>query len=133
MATGASGMRSSESTAPRGCWRELARSICRHKGLDWASEEEHKTGPKLARELGVLGLTLIGVGEIIGTGILVLTGTVAANNAGPAVILSFLIAAFSAALAALCYAELVTLIPVAGSSYAFAYVSLGELLAWMVG
>jgi APA family basic amino acid/polyamine antiporter len=87
----------------------------------------------LRRVLGAVQLTSLGVGAIIGTGIFVLTGEAAHYNAGPALILSFVVAAVACALAALCYAEFAAMTPVAGSAYTYAYASLGELLAWIIG
>lgn len=87
----------------------------------------------LKRALGPLNLVTLGIGAIIGTGIFVLTGTVAAMNAGPAVILSFVIAAIASAFAGLCYAEFSALIPIAGSAYSYGYTTLGELVAWVIG
>src|SRR5205085_9792972 len=83
--------------------------------------------------LGTVELTLFGVGVIIGTGIFVLTGKAAGVQAGPAVALSFVFAAIACALAALCYAEFASTVPVAGSAYTFSYASLGELIAWIIG
>src|SRR5688572_8543967 len=87
----------------------------------------------LRRSLSAWDLTLLGVGGIIGTGIFVLTGTAAANQAGPAITLSYLAAGLACAFAALCYAEFASMIPVAGSAYTYAYATLGELVAWMIG
>jgi APA family basic amino acid/polyamine antiporter len=87
----------------------------------------------LRRSLGKLNLTALGVGSIIGTGIFVLTGTAASQNAGPALVISMVIAGIACALAGLCYAELASMIPVAGSAYTYAYATVGELLAWIVG
>ncbi|HEY7856139.1 MAG TPA: amino acid permease, partial [Terriglobales bacterium] len=87
----------------------------------------------LKRALGPLNLVTLGIGAIIGTGIFVLTGTVAALNAGPAVILSFIIAAIASAFAGLCYAEFSALIPIAGSAYSYGYTTLGEIVAWVIG
>lgn len=87
----------------------------------------------LPRTLGVFSLTCLGVGCTIGAGIFVLTGTVAAEHAGPAVVLSFILASVACALAGLCYAEFAALAPVAGSAYTYAYVTLGELVAWVIG
>src|SRR3954453_6120165 len=75
----------------------------------------------LKRSLGAFDLTMLGIGAIIGTGIFVLTGRAAAANAGPAVMVSFLIAGFAATLAALCYSELAAMIPISGSAYTYAY------------
>ncbi|NPV90796.1 MAG: amino acid permease [Firmicutes bacterium] len=88
---------------------------------------------RMPRTLGALDLTALGVGAIIGTGIFVLTGVAAASYAGPGVVASFVLAAIASGLAALIYAEMASTIPVAGSAYTFSYVSLGEVLAWLVG
>jgi APA family basic amino acid/polyamine antiporter len=88
---------------------------------------------KLKRVLGPMNLTLLGIGAIIGTGIFVLTGTVAAQNAGPAVVLSFALAGLASIFAALCYSEFAALVPVAGSAYTYGYATLGELFAWIIG
>lgn len=90
-------------------------------------------GRALRRSLSALDLTLLGVGAIIGTGIFVLTGTAAANQAGPAITMSYLAAGLACAFAALCYAEFASMIPIAGSAYTYAYATLGELVAWMIG
>jgi APA family basic amino acid/polyamine antiporter len=87
----------------------------------------------LRRALGPLNLTTLGIGSIIGTGIFVLTGTAASQNAGPALIISMLIAGVGCAFAGLCYAEFAAMIPVAGSAYTYAYATMGELLAWIIG
>ena len=89
--------------------------------------------PHLKRHLGSLHLTLIGIGAIIGAGIFVITGQAAASYAGPAIILSFIIAGLICLLAGLCYAELAALIPIAGGSYSYSYVAMGEFPAWIVG
>jgi len=88
---------------------------------------------KLKRVLTAWSLTAIGLGATIGTGVFVLTGQVAANQAGPAITLSLLIAAFGSGLAALCYAELAAFLPVPGSAYSYTYATLGEVLAWLIG
>lgn len=90
-------------------------------------------GERLHRVLGPLALTSLGVGATIGTGIYVLTGEVAHNDAGPSLMLSFLLAAVGCGLAALCYSELASMVPVAGSAYTYAYATLGELVAWIIG
>lgn len=87
----------------------------------------------LKRTLGPLNLVSLGIGAIIGAGIFVMTGSAAANFAGPGVVLSFVIAGFACAFAGLCYAELASTIPVSGSAYSYAYVTLGELFAWIMG
>ncbi len=86
----------------------------------------------LKRTLGPVTLTLLGLGAIIGTGIFVLTGVAARDYAGPAIVVSFIIAGFVSALAALAYAELASMIPVAGSAYTYAYAGIGELVAWII-
>lgn len=87
----------------------------------------------LKRALGPVNLVTLGIGAIIGTGIFVLSGTVAATAAGPAVVLSFIISAIGCVFAGLCYAEFASLIPIAGSSYSYAYTTLGEIVAWVIG
>ncbi len=87
----------------------------------------------LKRALGPLNLTAMGIGAIIGAGLFVLTGEVAAKFSGPAVIISFVIAALIASFAALCYAEFASLIPIAGSAYTYAFVAIGEFFAWIMG
>jgi len=92
-----------------------------------------QTGPKLNRVLGVGALTAVGLGSTIGTGIFILTGTVAAEHAGPALTLSLLIAALGSTFAAICYAEFAAMIPISGSAYTYTYATLGEALAWIIG
>jgi len=87
----------------------------------------------LKRSLGPVALTSLGVGAIIGTGIFVLVGKAAADQAGPAVMLSFVVAGLACVFAALCYAEFASMAPVAGSAYNYAYATLGELMAWIIG
>jgi APA family basic amino acid/polyamine antiporter len=87
----------------------------------------------LRRALGPGALVLLGIGAIIGAGIFVLTGQVAAQNAGPALVLSMVLAGVACALAGLCYAELASMIPVAGSAYTYAYATMGEVAAWIIG
>jgi basic amino acid/polyamine antiporter, APA family len=94
---------------------------------------ELDSGPRLNRVLSARALTAIGLGSTIGTGIFILTGTVAANHAGPALTLALAIAAFGSALAAICYAEFAAMIPVSGSAYTYTYATLGEIVAWIVG
>ena len=98
-----------------------------------ALQAEAETDHSLKRALGALNLTALGIGAIIGTGIFVLTGTVAAVNAGPAVVLSFTIAGVASIFAALCYSEFASLVPMAGSAYTYGYATLGELFAWIIG
>jgi APA family basic amino acid/polyamine antiporter len=88
---------------------------------------------ELRRSLGPAALTAIGVGGIIGTGIFVLTGLAAANHAGPAIVLAFILAGTGCIFAGLCYAEFASMIPVSGSAYAYSYATLGEFTAWFIG
>jgi len=90
-------------------------------------------GRQLRRSLGPWNLTALGIGSIIGTGIFVLTGTAASQNAGPALILSMIISAIGCAFSGLCYAEFSAMVPVAGSAYTYAYATIGELVAWIIG
>src|ERR687886_2225123 len=87
----------------------------------------------LKRALGALNLTSLGIGAIIGAGIFVLTGSAAAQYAGPAVVLSFVLAGLGCLFAGLCYAEFSSMIPIAGSAYTYAYATLGEFVAWIIG
>src|SRR5256884_732040 len=96
-------------------------------------QTEALTDHSLKRALSALNLTMLGIGAIIGTGIFVLTGTVAALNAGPAVVLSFVLAGVASIFAALCYSEFASLVPMAGSAYTYGYATLGELFAWIIG
>ncbi len=88
---------------------------------------------RLHRALGPVHLMLLGVGAIVGAGIFVLTGHAAAQNAGPAIVLSFILAAVACGFAGLCYAEFASMIPIAGSAYTYAYATMGELVAWIIG
>jgi len=97
------------------------------------TDADLKGSGKLKKVLTAWSLTAIGLGATIGTGVFVLTGQVAANQAGPAITLSLLIAAFGSGLAALCYAELAAFLPVPGSAYSYTYATLGEALAWFIG
>ena len=110
----------------------MASSLFRRKSVT-DLQQEALTDNTLKRSLGRLSLTMLGIGAIIGTGIFVLTGTVAAQNAGPAVILSFILAGVASVFAALCYAEFASLVPMAGSAYTYGYATLGEFVAWIIG
>jgi len=90
-------------------------------------------GQTLRRALGALNLTTLGIGAIIGAGIFVLTGTAAAQYAGPAIVFSFIFAGLGCLFAGLCYAEFAAMIPIAGSAYTYGYATLGELIAWIIG
>jgi APA family basic amino acid/polyamine antiporter len=94
------------------------------------AEAEHSG---LRRSLGPLNLTALGIGSIIGTGIFVLTGTAASQNAGPALVFSMIISATGCAFSGLCYAEFAAMVPVAGSAYTYAFATAGELVAWIIG
>jgi APA family basic amino acid/polyamine antiporter len=108
-------------------------SLFRTKRVEQSIRDTEEPEHALKKSLSALDLTVFGVGVIIGTGIFVLTGQVAKNNAGPAVSLAFVVAGVACALAALCYAEFASTVPVAGSAYTFSYASLGELPAWIIG
>src|ERR1700732_4091073 len=95
--------------------------------------EELRGENRLHRVLGPVQLSALGVGAIIGTGIFVLTGVAAHDRTGPALMLSFVVAGITCIFAALCYAEFASLVPVAGSAYTYAYATLGELFAWVMG
>ena len=108
--------------------------LLRIKPMSMLSQEAGEEGEHtLKRSLGAMNLITLGIGAIIGAGIFSLTGIAAADNAGPAVVLSFLIAALGCGFAGLCYSELSGMIPAAGSAYSYAYASLGELVAWIIG
>lgn len=96
-------------------------------------EAENEGGKGLKRVLGTWGLIALGVGVIIGAGLFSVTGIVAGEHTGPAIILSFAVAAICCALAGLCYAEFASMIPVAGSAYTYSYFTMGELVAWIIG
>jgi APA family basic amino acid/polyamine antiporter len=97
------------------------------------SEADDTGEHSLRRALGPANLIALGIGSIIGTGIFVLTGTASAHHAGPAILLSFVLAAIACVFAGLCYAEFASMIPVSGSAYTYGYATLGELVAWVIG
>lgn len=105
----------------------------RTKTVEQSIQDTEEPEHSLRRDLSALDLTVFGVGVVIGTGIFVLTGKVAKENAGPAVALAFVLAGIVCGLAALCYAEFASTVPVAGSAYTFSYATLGELPAWIIG
>ncbi|MEV5347076.1 amino acid permease [Streptomyces achromogenes] len=111
----------------------MSSTLFRTKNVEQSIQDTEEPEHALKKSLSALDLTVFGVGVIIGTGIFVLTGTAAKNTAGPAVSLSFVMAGAVCALAALCYAEFASTVPVAGSAYTFSYASLGELPAWTIG
>jgi APA family basic amino acid/polyamine antiporter len=110
----------------------MASSLFRKKSLT-VLLEEMKGEHRLRRVLGPLTLTSLGIGAIIGTGIFVSTGVVAKQTAGPALMLSYSVAGIVCIFAALCYAEFASMVPVAGSAYTYAYATLGEMFAWIIG
>ncbi|TSB34248.1 amino acid permease [Streptomyces benahoarensis] len=109
------------------------RGVFRTKSVEQSIEDTEEPEHALKKSLSALDLTVFGVGVVIGTGIFVLTGKIAKEQAGPAVALSFVVAGVVCALAALCYAEFASTVPVAGSAYTFSYASLGEFPAWIIG
>ena len=108
-------------------------NLLKTKSIEQCVSDVEHGGKALKRTLTAFDLTLLGIGAIIGTGIFVLTGTAAANQAGPAIGVSYLAAGLACAFAALCYAEFASMVPIAGSAYTYAYVTLGEIFAWMIG
>jgi APA family basic amino acid/polyamine antiporter len=108
-------------------------NLLRTKSIEQLVGDVEQGSKALKRTLSALDLTLLGIGAIIGTGIFVLTGTAAANQAGPAIVLSYTIAGLACGFAALCYAEFSAMIPISGSAYTYAYATLGEIFAWMIG
>src|SRR6202035_874962 len=112
----------------------MAHPLFARKPLDRILAEANEEGDhRLRRALGPVQLTGVGMGAIIGAGIFVTTGAIARQTAGPSLILSYVVAGVAALFAALCYAEFASAVPVCGSAYTYAYASLGELLAWIVG
>jgi APA family basic amino acid/polyamine antiporter len=111
----------------------VSSTLFRTKKVEQSILDTEEPEHALKKSLSALDLTVFGVGVIIGTGIFVLTGKVAKQNAGPAVSLAFVAAGVACGLAALCYAEFASTVPVAGSAYTFSYASLGELPAWIIG
>ena len=101
--------------------------------LAQGGDEDPHGGRKLRRRLGPLDLMGFGIGIVIGTGIFTLTGIETRDHAGPAVVVSFALAGVASLLAALCYAELASSVPTAGSAYTYAYATMGEIVAWIIG
>ncbi|HUR11313.1 MAG TPA: amino acid permease, partial [Flavitalea sp.] len=108
-------------------------SLFRKKSLDILMAQADDTGKGLKRTLGAGNLVALGIGAIIGAGLFVRTAAAAGQHAGPAVTISFIIAAVGCAFAGLCYAEFASMIPIAGSAYTYAYATMGELIAWIIG
>jgi len=108
-------------------------NLLRTKSIEQLVGDAEQGGKALKRTLTAFDLTLLGIGAIIGTGIFVLTGTAAANQAGPGIVLSYVMAGLACGFAALCYAEFAAMIPISGSAYTYAYATLGEIFAWMIG
>jgi basic amino acid/polyamine antiporter, APA family len=109
-------------------------NVLKRKPLDMLMREASETGEhSLKRALGPINLITLGIGAIIGAGIFVLTGSAAAQFAGPAIVLSYVLAGIACAFAGLCYAEFASLIPIAGSAYTYGYATLGEIFAWIIG
>ncbi|HEY3546798.1 MAG TPA: amino acid permease [Propionicimonas sp.] len=108
-------------------------SLLRTKSIEQSIADTDEPEYQLKKSLTALDLTVFGVGVVIGAGIFTLTGRAAHNIAGPAIVVSFVIAAFCCALAAMCYAEFASTVPVSGSAYTFSYASLGEIFAWIIG
>jgi APA family basic amino acid/polyamine antiporter len=108
-------------------------NIWRTKSIEQSIQDTDEPEYQLKKNLTALDLTVFGIGVIIGAGIFTLTGRAAATVAGPAIVLSFVVSAVCCALAALCYAEFASTVPVSGSAYTFSYATLGELIAWIIG
>ncbi len=111
----------------------MASQFLATKPIDQLMKDAADTEHGLRRALGPIDLVMLGVGAIIGAGIFVLTGQAAAQHAGPAIVLSFVFAAVACAFAGLCYAEMASMIPIAGSAYTYSYATMGEFLAWIIG
>lgn len=108
-------------------------TLWRVKPIDLILKQSDDQEHGLKRALGPVSITLLGIGAIVGTGIFVLTGVAAATYAGPGLILSFIVAGIVSGLAAICYAEFASTVPIAGSAYTYSYATLGELIAWIIG
>jgi APA family basic amino acid/polyamine antiporter len=112
----------------------MSKNIFVTKSMDVLMKEaSHEGEHSLKRTLGKTNLVMLGVGAIIGAGIFVLTGAAASQHAGPAVVISFIVAGIACAFAGLCYSEFASMIPIAGSAYTYAYATLGEFIAWIIG
>src|SRR5512137_2781241 len=111
----------------------MVKRLFRRKVFQHLLEEIDMEQHRLQRALNAFDLTVLGIGAIIGVGIFVLTGTAAARFSGPGVVLSFVVSGLACLFTALCYAEFASLIPVSGSAYNYAYSTLGEMIAWIIG
>src|SRR5579864_4550452 len=112
----------------------MAGNLFATKPIDTILSEANEAGEHcLKRALGPINLISIGIGGIIGAGIFVLTGTAAAQFAGPAIIISYIIAGVGCVFAGLCYAEFASMLPIAGSAYTYGYSTMGEIVAWIIG
>lgn len=111
----------------------MLKKLLRKKDINSVIKESLETGNGLKRNLSVINLVALGIGAIVGTGIFVITGQAAANFAGPALTLSFVLSALCCVMAGLCYAEFASMIPVAGSVYSYSYSTIGEGFAWFIG
>src|ERR1700722_6971756 len=107
-------------------------SLWRTKSIEFL-EEEANSGRKLKRSLNAFSLVLLGIGAIIGAGLFSITGIAAAEHAGPAIVISFILASIGCAFAGLCFSELASMIPIAGGAYTYTYATLGEFIAWIIG
>lgn len=107
--------------------------LFKRKPLELLFAEASETEKGLKKTLSASALVALGIGAIIGAGLFSITGLAAANNAGPAITISFIVAAFGCAFAGLCYAEFASMIPVAGSAYTYSYATMGEFIAWIIG
>lgn len=108
-------------------------SLWRTKSIEFLEEEANSGSQKLERSLGSVSLILLGIGAVIGAGLFSITGIAAAENAGPAIIISFIFAAIGCMFAGLCFSELASMIPISGGAYTYAYATLGEFIAWVIG
>lgn len=108
-------------------------SLWRTKSLEFMQLEANSGKDKLKRTLGAFSLILLGIGAIIGAGLFSITGIAAAENAGPAIALSFILASIGCAFAGLCFSELAAMIPISGGAYTYTYATLGEFVAWVIG
>src|SRR6516225_10071729 len=125
------GRRTIEKKRRRSC---MGNPLFLNKQLDTLLREAGESSElSLKRALGPINLVTLGIGAIIGAGIFVLTGSAAALYAGPAIMISYILAGLGCVFAGLCYAEFASMIPIAGSAYTYGYATLGEIVAWIIG